>query len=126
MTEAQASPVSREACASSAHILHSSFCLPHSPTGTPIDSLPVMSLQHLTLGERIVMASRVAAAEHLRQDADGAGINVRRLQREMEVVRRQNPVPETLGAAMVDSFRQDMFRQPSAGSTPGGDDRRAA
>ena len=83
-----------------------------------------MSLQHLTLGERIVMASRVAAAEHLRQDADGAGINVRRLQREMEIVRRQNPQPATIGAAMVDAFRQDLFAQPASASD--GDDRRAA
>jgi hypothetical protein len=85
-----------------------------------------MSMQHLTLGERIVMASRVAAAEHLRQDADGAGINVQRLQREMEVVRRQNPLPETLGSAMADSFRQDKYQQPTAAGQSDGDDRRAA
>ena len=86
-----------------------------------------MSLQHLTLGERIVMAARVAAAEHLRQDADGAGINVRRLQREMDVVRSKNPAQATLGSAMADSFRQDLYQQPEeVGVTSDSDDRRAA
>lgn len=85
-----------------------------------------MSFEHLTLGERIVMASRVAAAEHLRQDADSAGIDVRRLQREMEVVRRGQPSMQTLGSAMAGVTRQDLYRQPDVTIVTGGDDRRAA
>ena len=82
-----------------------------------------MSLQHLTLGERIVMAARLMAVEHLRQDADAAGINVHRLQRQMEIV-RQNEAKAGRGPEA--SFRQDLFRQPeSVGETAvGGDDGR--
>ena len=81
-----------------------------------------MSLQHLTLGERIVMAARLMAAEHLRQDADAAGINVHRLQRQMEMV-RQN---EAKAARAASSFRQDLFQQPSVVETVSGDDDRRA
>jgi hypothetical protein len=84
-----------------------------------------MSLQHLTLGERIVMAARVMAAEHLRQEADEAGINVRLLQREMEMV-RQNEARQ--GRAPEAALRQDLFRQPAAtaAAVGGDDDRRVA
>ena len=87
-----------------------------------------MSLQDLTLGERIVMAARVAAAEHLRQDADGAGINVKRLQREMEVV-RQNAARAAFSRGEAE-FRADTYwpRKPARKRRPtrDGDDRRAA
>jgi hypothetical protein len=81
-----------------------------------------MSLQHLTLGERIVMAARLMTAEHLRQDADAAGINVRRLQREMDIVRINNEQwrPPEAG------FRQDLFRQPESTPASGKDDPRRA
>jgi hypothetical protein len=69
-----------------------------------------MSLKHVTLGERIVMAARLATAEHLRQEADEAGINVKRLQNQMAVIRlnaqeRVDLVDQTI--------RQDLYRQPN-------------
>lgn len=70
-----------------------------------------MSLEKLTLGERIVMASRFLAAEHLRQDADEAGINVRQLQNQMAVVRMNEPESEN-------TIRQDLFRQPDPDGEP--------
>ena len=85
-----------------------------------------MSLQHLTLGERIVTAARLMAAEHLRQEADDAGINVRRLQGEMTIVRQNQARADfaNLGRA-PESIRQDLFRQP-AEHPSGDDDRRVA
>lgn len=86
-----------------------------------------MSLQHLTLGERIVMASRVAAAEHLRQDADSAGINVRRLQREAEIARTNNA--RAAFSRGEGEYRSEYWpRKSKRKSKPvaGGDDRRAA
>ena len=82
-----------------------------------------MSLKHLTLGERIVMGARLMAAEHLRQDADAAGINVQRLQREVELVRINEA---KAGRGPQAAFRQDLFRQPSGVETVSGDDDRRA
>jgi hypothetical protein len=70
-----------------------------------------MSLETLTLGERIVLASRFLTAEHLRQEADEAGINVRQLQNQMAVVRmNENPTQP--------SIRQDLYRQPPQDTEP--------
>lgn len=75
-----------------------------------------MTLKPLTLGERIVMAARMAAADHLRQEADEQGLNVKQLQNQMAVVRmnevRMNEVPT----------RSNPHRSP----TPGDDDKEAA
>jgi hypothetical protein len=35
-----------------------------------------MSLQHLTLGERMVLAARLMTVEHIRQEADAAGVDL--------------------------------------------------
>jgi hypothetical protein len=38
-----------------------------------------MTLDPLTLGERMVMIARIAAAEHIRQAAKGAGVEIAQL-----------------------------------------------
>lgn len=38
-----------------------------------------MTLDPLTLGERMVMIARIAAAEHIRQAARGEGVDIDRL-----------------------------------------------
>lgn len=40
-----------------------------------------MNLKTLTLGERMVMAARIAAAEHIRQAAKASGVDVAQVQR---------------------------------------------
>ena len=56
------------------------------------------------------MAARMMAVEHLRQEADEAGINVRRLQNQMAVVRMSDTERP---------IRQDLFRQPQRPASNG-------
>ena len=69
----------------------------------------------------MVMAARIAAAEHVRQEADAAGVDLSQLNRR-NIVQR-------VDATMAAVIRQDLFNQPAAAVPADGDaddDRRAA
>lgn len=64
-----------------------------------------MSLHTLTLGERMVLAMRMLTVEHIRQEADAAGLDLSKFERAAAVAER-------VDEREVAAIRQDLFRQP--------------
>lgn len=74
-----------------------------------------MNLQVLTLGERMVMIARIAAAEHIRQAAKGEGVEIAQIGRLIQDAKLQSGA-KPLGNATLSSGDARVANDPAENS----------